>query len=269
MLNKKTVSASSLVTYLACPYRYFLTYEAEGERAELPSNPDMIAGIGFHASMEYAFRQVLDGKEPTIASAVAFGMARAKTEWDERGVSFDSFSGISPASVLDATLTRVRDVSRWYLSNRFDTFYPLISEHRVLVDIPDRPGWQLDARIDLIEQDGSVVDFKLSGSKSPPHMDKADRSEQLSVYALARLLETGSIPPTLRLEYCRDGGKRIGDLTRGPSRRTEKDCERTLTRIQRVIDCIEAGVYPVASREGYECTGQRCQFFGQCPYGGK
>jgi RecB family exonuclease len=267
MPNKKTVSNSSLTTYLACPEKYRRTYE-DGATNRGPSNPNMLAGTGFHAAMEYAFTRVIEGDSPTIAAAVAHGMAVVHNEWKERGVLVDSLSAISPASVLDELLLRVKNASRWYLSKRFDTFYPLISEHKVLIDIPDRPGWQLDARIDLIEQDGSVVDFKFSGSPSTPKTDLAERSEQLSVYALARLLETGSVPPSLRLEYCRDGGKRISALTRGPTKRSEKDCERTLTRIQHVIDCIESGVYPIASREGIECTGQRCQFFHQCPFGG-
>lgn len=267
MPNKKTISYSSYSTYLKCPERYRRTYE-NGATQRGPSNPNMIAGTGFHAAMEYAFRQVMAGKEPLVAACVAHGMAAVQNEWRSRGIVVDSISSLDPAHALDEVLTRVRDAAKWYLNRHFDRYYPMIAEHKVLIPVPDRPGWQIDARMDLIEQDGAVIDFKFSGSPAVPHLDLADRSEQLSFYALARLLETGSIPPSLRLEYCRDGGKRISALTRGPTQRTERDCERTLTRIRHVIDCIESGVYPIASREGIECTGQRCHFFHQCPYGG-
>lgn len=266
-LNKKTISASSLATYLKCGYRYFLQYEAQEETIRGKPSPPMVAGTGFHATLEYAIKECLKGNEPTVASCAAIGMAAANNEFKEKGIDFDSISTSDPSEELDSILARVKKASRFYLENFFDELFPLEAETQFHVAIPDT-DWHLTGKIDLLEQDGSVTDFKLTGSNRKPQQTRADQSEQLSIYALARLLETGSVPPQLSLDITRD-------LMKRPQRdrlftfRSEKDCEKTLTRVRHVVSCIEAGVYPIASHEGIECNGSRCQFWAKCPYGGK
>lgn len=264
-LNKRTVSASSLDTYLRCPYRYYLTYEAQGERVAPPATPDMLAGTGFHAAIEYALRQVLQGGEPTIDECVAHGLKVVYDEFASSGCVSDPMDA-SPVSLVDAIATRVKRASTWYLSNQFTRLVPAQVEYEFNIPLP-AAGWSLTGRIDCIEADGTVIDHKLSGSQRAPATDRADRSLQLSVYALARLIETGQVPPSLELEYTRDGGSRLGLIVRA-STRSRADCERTMLLILAVIESIEAGAYPPANPEGIECNG-RCQFWHVCKFGAK
>lgn len=236
-------------------------------RIIVPGNAAMLAGTGFHAAVEYAINRCLKGIAVSVDEAVAHGMSIAAQEFVLKPLAFDYLGDLSPDTELDGILSRIKRAATWYLDNEFERLRPKQSERKFEIPIPDTDGWLLIGKIDCLEEDDTVRDFKLSGSKQPPAQDIASRSEQLSIYALARYLETGSSPPSVELDYCRDGGPRMGCIIR-QSTRSEKDCKRTLTRVQRVVQCIEKGVYPIASHEGIECNGKRCDYYGVCPFGG-
>lgn len=261
-LKKKTVSASSLVTYLKCGERYRLKYEDE-KRPDKYKNMRMLAGTGFHAAIEFALSAAMRGEPVTAEDAVAHGQALVTREFQNSDIAPDDLVMHDPVEELDKCLTRIDRAATYYLTTQFEKLRPLEVESEFTVSIPGT-DWFLHGKIDLIEDDGRILDFKLSGSKRTPDIDAANRSEQLSIYALARWLQTGVVPPAVTLEFCRDGG-RMGTLTR-TSERTIQDCQRTLLRAQRVIQCIESGVYPIASHEGPECNGW-CQFWTTCKFG--
>ena len=266
---RKSISATSLATYLGCPTRWAFKYNYDHTlpRTPQPGNAAMLSGTGFHAAIEYAINHCLRGETPTVDDAVAHGMATAATEFALKPLAWDYLGEFTPEGELDAIMSRIKRAATWYLDTQFERLRPTQAERHFEVALPGCNGWTLNGKIDCLEEDGTVRDFKLSGSKAPPAMDIASRSEQLSVYALARFLETGTPPPSVELDYCRDGLTRMGCIIR-QSTRSEKDCIRTLTRVRRVIECIEAGVYPIASHEGIECNGRRCDYYGVCPFGG-
>jgi RecB family exonuclease len=266
---RKTISATSLSTYLGCGQRWAFKYNYDHTlpHVSVPGNAAMLAGTGFHACIEYAINRCLRGEQVSVDEAVAHGLSIAAQEFALRPLAYDFLGDLSPDGELDGILTRIKRAATWYLENEFERLRPVQAERKFAIPIPGTDGWLLIGKIDCLEEDDTVRDFKLSGSKQPPAQDIATRSEQLSIYALARYLETGSPPPSVELDYCRDGGPRIGCIVRQGTR-SEKDCIRTLTRVQRVVSCIEKGVFSPASHEGIECNGKRCDYYGVCPFGG-
>lgn len=253
---------------MACPQRYKLTYLIETQEP-IPPNALMLAGTGYHAALERAIKLCLEGKEPTIGECVDYGIAKVASEYNDKGIRLKEHEEhlISPSEIIDEVFSRVKRAATWTLQNRFPIWRPLESEWRFDIPIPDT-GWTLTGQIDLIEDDGSVRDFKLSNSQRTPSPDKADKSTQLSMYALARYLTTGSVPPLLTLEYCRDLS-RVGCLERS-STRTEKFCQNWLDRIKSVCHNLDVAMendsFPPADGESPFGCNERCDFWYNCKW---
>lgn len=268
LINKKTISASSLATYLACPARYKLTYLVSSIEPK-PPNALMLAGTGYHAALERAIKLCLEGKEPTIGECVDYGIAKVSSEYKDNGIRLAEHEEhlISPSEIIDAVFSRVKRAATWTLQNRFPLWRPVESEWRFDIPIPDT-DWTLTGQIDLIEDDGSVRDFKLSNSQRTPSPDKADKSTQLSMYALARYLTTGNVPPLLTLDYCRDLS-RVGCLER-TSTRTVKFVENWLDRIKAVCHNLDVAMendsFPPADGENPFGCNERCDFWHNCKW---
>lgn len=227
----------------------------------------MLAGKGFHRAIEIGMKAVLGGRDITVEECVNPAIHEVMEEYQAVGMDLPPEQSmlVDPAEVLDGVLTRIRRAASWWLTERIGAMRPAQVEHRFEVPLPGT-DWLITGQIDVIEDDGSIRDHKLSNSKNPPALDIADHSVQLGVYATVRWLETGQVPPYLFLDYTRDLS-RIGTIER-IGRRSVQDCERWLDRIRHVCHTIDRGSFAPASPEGIECRQGRCSLWSHCRYGG-
>lgn len=260
----KRISASGLALYLRCGEAYSRRY-CSGPRAESPMSEAAAAGIGFHAAMSEAIRLGLAGQPIELDACLSVGVGEVARRYGLVGLDIDPMRAttLEPAEVLDGVLSRVKRCAEWFLTTQLERLRPATTERKFEVAIPGT-DWLLHGVIDMEEDDGTVVDFKLKGKA--PNPDAGDRSLQLSVYALAKLLETGKLPPALRLD-CIIDGKRMGGMLR-ETVRTQADADRTLNLLQRVCKMIDAGHFAPADPEAWNCSAAYCQYWRTCPFGG-
>lgn len=124
---------------------------------------------------------------------------------------------------------------------------------------------QLAGTIDFQEGSYSIDDLKTS-AKSPAK-DLADKSLQLTTYALAVKAHDKVMPQRVRLDYLVMTPKR-GDtkLVQLESRRTVADFNPLLERIAAANKSIESGVFTPAPADSWWCSEKFCAFYRTCPY---
>lgn len=271
---KRTISATSLSTFLRCQTRYARAYL--GPKQDEPKSAPMLAGTGFHKSIETAIKDALSTGGADLQKCIDAGLAEVSAEYQAYGLFADADDFlVDPSERLDEVYSRVRRSARWYLMERFGDLRAAASE--VSFSIPlegtERNGlgpWHLTGKIDCIEEDGSIRDFKLSNSQRPPDMNKADKSLQLTLYSLARWIETGRVPPRVTLDYTRDLTRMVS--IERVSSRTEADVLAALDRVRLACSALdiaaENDTFVPCSPEDIFCDRRYCPFHATCKYGG-
>src|SRR5690606_34253758 len=126
----------------------------------------------------------------------------------------------------------------------------------------DIEGVPVKVVIDLVERDGKIRDFKTA--KRAPAKDEADKSIQLSTYAMAYREMTGERESGAQLDYTvnlKSGPK----ITHLETMIDDNRIERTKALIKGVAQAISSGLfYPV--EEGMVCGF--CAFRNVCKGGG-
>lgn len=104
----------------------------------------------------------------------------------------------------------------------------------------------------------SVRDLKTKGQS--PNQTMADRSEQLSVYALAVKTLDGTAPEWVGIDaLVKTKTPKVVSLT---STRGDSDFKATLLRVEAAVRVIEAGAFYPADPEHWVCTAKFCGYFG-------
>ena len=136
-------------------------------------------------------------------------------------------------------------------------------------------SWELDisgtahklaGRID-IETTTGIRDTKTT--KIAPSQDKADTSDQLTMYGMAKtVLDGGKIDDlTFDLDYLH----KLKTPLYKPftTRRTEADVQALLMKISQAFKVIDSGMFMPTSRENWWCSPQWCGYYDVCPYVGR
>jgi len=193
MDEPRTLSVSQVNAYLACPLKYRFQYV---DRIEKPWRASALAfGSSVHAAVEWFQKQRQFGKIPDATEVLKIFDA----DWYAQNLEPLVFS---ERESKDGLLQKGREMLQLYVTEQADTPVPEAVEQPFEVDLHDpETGEVLDVRfrgfIDLIEQDGTVVDLKTAGRSL--ESGGLERHLQLSAYALAGLILTGTIPK-LRLD---------------------------------------------------------------------
>lgn len=117
-----------------------------------------------------------------------------------------------------------------------------------------------------VQEPAAVRDTKTT-AKSPA-AGEADKSLQLSMYALAVKRIDGALPETVALDYLvnlKGGPKYVPQV----SQRREQDLTPLLHRIRSTADGIRAGNFPPASPDAWWCSKAMCGYWHLCPYAAK
>jgi len=116
--------------------------------------------------------------------------------------------------------------------------------------------------IDVVEQDGTIRDTKTSGKT--PAESIADKSIQLTIYAMGACAIHGEMPPKLTLDYLiytKEPKVKIFETTR-----VYDDFTPILRRLENAIEVISKGAFTPAPSDSWQCSKKFCSFYSMCPY---
>lgn len=138
---------------------------------------------------------------------------------------------------------------------------PTHLQRKVVIELPGYP-LDLEGYIDIQEGWRSLRDTKTS--HKAPKDDTADKSDQLTIYAMAVRVVDGFIPEKVCLDFLVDTDRpRAIPLA---SKRTEEDFKPVLRRLETAFLAIEKGVFVPARETDWFCCPMYCGFFGTCKY---
>jgi len=120
-------------------------------------------------------------------------------------------------------------------------------------------GYQLVGTMD-VEDDKGIRDTKTK-SRTPAR-DEADRSIQLTGYALALKAIDGKMPERVTLDFLVDGKEPSAIVQE--STRTNEQVEAFLRRLEKAIEAITKGVFLPASPTDFRCSPRWCGYWSSC-----
>lgn len=133
------------------------------------------------------------------------------------------------------------------------------------LEIPGMP-FDLVGTRDLDETDGTISDLKTS--KKSPNKNQAVISDQLTTYALSRVvIDKAGAPVKVGLDYIVDLKTGVKVADRLTSTRGKSDFEVLLRRIENAAIILEKGAFTPANQgRDWWCSVKFCEFAPTCPY---
>lgn len=248
--EERRYSVSQIQTYLGCPLKYRFQYVDHLPKAFRPAA--LAFGGSIHSAVEWFQRSRMSGATPPLEEVLKVFEA----DWFAQNLDPLEFH---PGESRDALAGKARTMLAVYLES-INCCRPVAVEEPFSLEIADpETGECLDVPfrgiVDLVEEDGTLVDLKTAARSTSP--DDLERHLQLSTYALAVLLRTGSVPK-LRLDVLLKTSK--PRLERLPTSRTVQELAWVARLIQRTVWAIEEGhFFPNPS---WWCS--ECEYFAAC-----
>lgn len=245
-----SLSVTQVQAYLACPLKFRFQY-VDG----IP-RPWRVAGMAFgssiHAAVEWFQRERVVGRTPALADVVKIFDA----DWYAANLEPLVFSD---RESRDGLAEKGRAMLQLYLEALNGT-RPVAVEQFFELDLTDpETGEIFDLKlrgiVDLVEEDGTLVDLKTAGRSMP--QEDVDRHLQLSTYALGSFLKTGEVPK-LRLDVLLKTSR--PRLERYTTSRSVRELAWTANLVGEVASAIQAEIFfPSPS---WRCA--ECEYFQHC-----
>ena len=244
------LSVTQILTYLRCPLQYRYRYV---DRAAAPQGAAAARGKAVHRAVEANYRHKLEtGRDlPPEAvereAAAAFDAEAPRVAWAE---------GEDPAEFRRQAV----ELAALYRREVAPSVIPALVEARVEIPL-DGAGCALVGFIDLVDAEGVIRDTK-TASRAPAR-DEAERSLQLTAYALAHRRLTGRREAGLRLDCLVLGASGAKAVSLEAPPRPDWEVERFLRTAAGVARAIRAGLfYP--NPQGDLCSERWCPYWGLC-----
>jgi len=243
------LSFSQVNMYSRCGLQYYFRY-IEGRK--VPPASALILGSAVHKGQETEYRHKMEKGEDLALDSVSDIVA----DEIERAFSEDVLLNEEEQSRgKDLVKGEVKDTGVSMIA----TYYNEVAVRTTPVAVEEKfefgvgVGVPVIGYIDLITDDGVVVDTKTT-SKAPTK-DQAEKSQQLTIYALGYQTLYGFLPESLRLDFVVAPGKKT------PSRvialettRSEEQIARFARRVARVVDGIRKGVFIPPDQGSWACS---------------
>jgi hypothetical protein len=146
--------------------------------------------------------------------------------------------------------------------------HPSHVAQRFVLDI-EGYDFQLAGEKDVREQFGEFTSIRdTKTAKASPQQGTADRSSQLTMYAMGELAEYGKLPDLLSLDYLVATKTKLYTAQQ-ITKRVGEDFQPLLNRVQAAINSINKGLfYPAdpATPGGWWCHPDRCGYWSTCRY---
>jgi CRISPR/Cas system-associated exonuclease Cas4 (RecB family) len=257
------LSFSQINMYSRCGIQYYFRYV---EGIIVPPASALILGKAFHKAQEEEYKHKLETKQDMPISIVTDLFAEeVERDFSQDVLLKDEEKTIGKTQVRD----RIKDnginmLTEYYYSVAVNTMpeavekeftitedFPLLMDSNtgLIVELPA----PVKGYIDLITDKNEVIDTKTS-SKTPTK-DTAEKSQQLTIYALGYKEIYGTLPEKLRLDCIIQPGKKSPSrvVTLETTRNIEQ-IERLARRIARVAQGIKAGVFIPPDQGSWACS---------------
>jgi hypothetical protein len=257
--------ASHLATFERCQMIYYYRYPC-GIKIRPPIA--LPVGSATHAAIEMNMRHKKETHELAPKDAVldcARDTLQARIDDEGLALTEDEHAKGLGVVIGEAKDKAVR-LSKLHYEAVAPGIEPLEIEREWRIEITGKPI-VLVGRIDL-EVAGGVRDSKTAGKTPMP--DAADRSLQLTTYAIAyRVLNGGVNPSVLALDFLVDTKK--PEWIPQTTTRTEADMRAFLRRVEVAAKVIASGNYTPCSRDAMSyhrlvCSKETCGYFGMCEF---
>lgn len=182
-------------------------------------------------------------------------------EWEKGVVLDDDYAALGPKKAKALAVDKSVTLASLHHKEAAPSLEPTHLQREWVMDVQGLPI-QLAGTIDIQEGARAIRDLKTS--KKSPARDEADRSLQLTTYALAAHRFDGRTPERVGLTYLVH--TKTPKLVRLESRRTEEDFPHLVERIYQASRIIESGLFMPAPIDAWWCSVSWCGFHATCPY---
>ncbi len=248
MLPKTHISPSQLNMYLRCPAQYKFRYV---DNIILPPKSALIRGKAVHKGQEYNYLQKIDTFEDVKLSevqevtAAEFEALAPETDWEKDE---------DPGKIKDDTINLVS----LYHTEIAPSVQPVLVEEKVTVEF-ENADYILLGYIDVLDNKGFIRDTKTVART--PAQDEADKSLQLTAYALAHRHLMGVPEAGVKLDYLVQ--TKTPKAVTLEATRTDKDIKRFLNIMDKVVDAIKSGIY-YPNPNNFMCSEKNCGYYHLC-----
>ena len=224
---KKHLSVTQIKTFLQCPLKYFFRYK---QGIKVRANSSLTMGKCVHCAIEeYYKKQMKEGKATEEDIKGMFDHA-----WETHVGDTDFKKDEGPGALKDEGLRLVKkyaeDIAPKVRPKELEKEFELKFEN---------VAYSLKGIIDLIEQDGTVVDHKCS--KRSPNKYDIDRDIQLSAYQIGYKSLYNKDPKQLRYDYI--VRNKTPKTIQCQTERSQRDLDRFLKLLGHVSKAIENEIY--------------------------
>ncbi|MFN3698760.1 MAG: RecB family exonuclease [Dictyoglomus sp.] len=262
-LSKLTLSFQKINMYSRCGLQYYFRYI---EGLKIPPTTSVAIGSAFHKATEsyYIYKKetkenpkvdlLLEKYSDEIENIFSEDLLLEKEE-ETKGK--EKLKG----EIKDAGTRALRV----YYNQRALYLEPWLVEEQFIIKLDqvakefgfndeEFKNIELLGYVDLVNIEGKVIDHKVK--KASPSATEADKSQQLTIYALGYKEITGDLPERVVLEnvILPLNKSSMGKIITLESMRTEKDLSRLLKRILRVVDGIKKEVYIPPDQGSWACN---------------
>ena len=240
------LSVTQLNTYLACPYKYYLSYEEKLQWEKVPS------GVAFGSAMHRAieeFNRALGNGGMDEKAAMAFFAEQWNAESGREEIEFRN------PNEREQLMDKGRRLIQLY-SQQFADMKPQSVERSFRLPILDISTGAFEAsrdilgRIDLVADRG-VIEIKTSGRSM--NQRQADTSLQLTLYSWAYRMIFGLEEKSLKTVALLKTAK--SEIQVVETCRTTEDHSRLMELISQVIRAVELRVFYRNPATRYGCDG--------------
>jgi hypothetical protein len=259
----KSFSYTQLAMLQKCGVQYEFRY-VKGIKA--PPGIALIRGRGVDEATRLNLSQKVKSRQEAPEDVVADAAAQAVDEGfagelalteEEQTVGTDKLKGRTKDTAVGLALLHRAKVS--------PTFQPVAVQKKItLTPNPKALSKSLVGYLDVEDEAGAVRDTK--SSKRTPGGDAAEKSDQLTMYALLTKAQKGTLPSAVILDTLieTEAGNRSIDTKR--SVRTDADLDRLVLRLQAAEKSIQAGLFLPTNPESWWCSRNWCGYYRMCPF---
>ncbi len=262
------LSPTKLRTYATCPLQYRHRYV---DRLQAPYIPASLVGQAIHEALEANFREKKRTRHDLPVSEAQELFDRV---WERHA------PGPTGAAEVDdpweAAYEAGRHALEHYLTEAAAALVPHLVEHRFRFTVPSVP-WPVVGTVDLVDQNGTVIDFKTS--RRPYDAAYLDGDLQLMCYAIGYAafragsrVRPGELPSPYFVPDVRVDVLVIGDppsVQRLETRYDREDLQAFGQRAATIADGIQDERFeafwraPDAMEDASVC--RRCSYADRCP----
>lgn len=229
----------------------------------IPPGVAAVRGTGVHKAIQVNLEnKIAHGTLLTEEHVDNLARDAVDAAWDRGVVLSEEEAGRGAAKVRAKARDGAARLAVLHAGHLAPQLEPTHVERKFTLELAGYP-LDLAGTIDIQEGSAFVRDTKTSAKS--PNADAAERSDQLTMYALGVHVIDGAPPLHVALDTLVDR-KRGAELRTLTSTRTMEDFAPLLARVENAVEVREKGAYTPARRDDWWCSPKWCGYFSTCRY---